>query len=74
MKTEVTVFQPYEFVVGEKIRIEGGRRGGDWEVAAVKDKTVTLRCPVSGREFSWNRFCYLVDHEKDSVWPRTDSE
>ena len=62
---KVTVFEPYPFEVGQKIRIEGGRRGGDWLVIAVSDKTVSLRCPVSGREFEWNRFCYHVRDESN---------
>ena len=72
MKTQVTVFQPYLFIVGEKIRIDGGRRGGDWEVAAIGEHSVTLQCPVSGRRFEWNRFCYFVEKEHDAVWPRKD--
>jgi hypothetical protein len=65
---DVTVFRPYPFQPGEKIRIEGGRRRGDWQVVAVDDKNVTLRCPVSGREFSWAQFCYLVGVESRH-WP-----
>lgn len=72
MGHDVAVFQPYPFEVGQKIRIEGKRRRGDWEVAAVNEKTVTLRCPISHKEFEWNRFCYLVDEEKDTVWPQKD--
>ncbi len=72
MGHDVTVFELYPFRAGEKIRIEGGRRGGDWEVAEVGEKTVTLRCPVSKREFEWNRFCYFVGEEKDAVWPQPD--
>lgn len=64
----VTVFEPYPFVQGQKIRISGGRRAGDWLVIAVSDKTVTLRCPVSGREFAWDRFCYHV-RDEDRPWP-----
>ncbi|MFV0436285.1 MAG: hypothetical protein ACK5PS_02675 [Desulfopila sp.] len=72
MGHDVAVFQPYPFTVGQKIRIEGGRRHGDWEVAKVTDTKVTLRCPMSRREFEWNRFCYLIREEPDSVWPRAD--
>jgi len=32
---------------------------------------VTLRCPISGKEFEWNRFCYLVDEETGVAWPQT---
>jgi hypothetical protein len=70
MGHEVTVFKPYPFAVGQKIRIEGSRRAGDWEVAAYGEHTVTLRCPISKKQFEWPIFCYLVDEEKDSAWPR----
>jgi hypothetical protein len=70
MKHDVTVFRPYTFQVGQKIRIEGSRRRGDWEIAAIGEHTVTLRCPVSKREFEWATFCYLVEEEKSVAWPR----
>lgn len=70
MGHEVTVFAAYPFRIGQKIRIEGSRRAGDWLVIGVSDNTVTLRCPVSGKEFEWPIFCYLVDEEQDAVWPR----
>lgn len=70
MKHDVTVFKPYPFRAGQKIRIEGSRRAGDWEVAAVTENTVTLRCPISGKEFEWAVFCHVIDEETDSTWPR----
>jgi hypothetical protein len=71
MTHDVAVFKPYPFTVGQKIRIEGTRRAGDWEVAAIGERKVTLRCPISGKEFEWNRFCYLVDEETGVAWPQT---
>jgi hypothetical protein len=71
MTHDVAVFKPYPFTVGQKIRIEGTRRAGDWEVAAIGEHKVTLRCPISGKEFEWNRFCYLVDEETGVAWPQT---
>lgn len=68
-KEKIAVFEPYPFSVGEKIRIDGGRRRGDWLVVGVDDLKVTLRCPVSGREFAWNRFCYLTRQEEVADWP-----
>ena len=47
MGYQVTVFKPYEFSVGQKIRIDGGKRRGDWEVVGIDEKTLTLRCPIS---------------------------
>ena len=68
-KYTVTIFKPYDFQVGQKIRIEGGKRHGDWEVVAVTDAKVTLRCPISKREFAWARFCYSVGVREDETWP-----
>lgn len=66
---DVTVFRPYPFTVGQKINIENGPRKGDWEVVAVTDRKVKLRCPFSQRELEWNRFCYVVDERLDVQWP-----
>jgi hypothetical protein len=68
MDHHVAVFEVYQFKKGQKIRIEGSRRAGDWEVVDVGDHKVTLRCPISKKEFSWNRFCYLTE-EKTMKWP-----
>jgi len=65
----VSVFRPYPFAPKHKIHIEGGPRGGDWEVVAADAKTLHLRCPVSGREVTWKPFCYLVEERDDAEWP-----
>lgn len=72
MNHDVTVFRPYQFTVGQKIRIENSRRRGDWQVAAVGEHKITLKCPVTGKEFEWTKFCYLVDEEKGVEWPQKD--
>ena len=72
MKSDVTVFTAYQFKVGQKIRIENSRRGGDWEVAGVGEHKITLRCPVSGKEFEWTKFCYHVEDEQGVDWPQKD--
>jgi hypothetical protein len=69
MKHTVTVFSPYSFRVGEKIHIDGGRRKGDWEVAAVASHTVTLRCPITKKEFEWKKFCYCIEKQETATWP-----
>lgn len=70
MRHDVTVFTPYVFRIGQKIRIETGRRKGDWEIAAIGEHTVTLGCPISKKEFEWAKFCYLAAEMKDEVWPQ----
>ena len=67
---DVVFFKPYPFKVGEKLHIQGGVRNGDWEVIDVTDRKVKLRCPVSLREFEWNRFCYFVEARSETVWPQ----
>ena len=71
-KHDVILFEPFPFSVGQKIHISGGPRGGDWEVIGVSDRKVKLRCPVSFREFEWNRFCYSVEKQQNREWPGKD--
>ncbi|PHR30095.1 MAG: hypothetical protein COA36_01550 [Desulfotalea sp.] len=73
MKHDVHVFKQYPFAVGDKIRIEDGRRKGDWEVAEIQEHKVVLRCPISKKEFSWNKFCYLATKEDGVIWPQVDA-
>ena len=62
---KVLLFRPYPLEVGQKIRIEGGPRAGDWEVIGIDEQKVKLRCPVKGREVEWHRFCYSVSESED---------
>ena len=66
------VFRPYPFEVGQKIRIDGGPRGGDWEVVGLSERKVKLKCPVSGREVEWDRFCHFVEKREQQEWPLPD--
>ena len=70
--TQITVFKPYPFEAGEKIYIEDGPRRGDWLVVDVTDKKVRLKCPVSSKEFQWNRFCYHTEIRTVTQWPQPD--
>lgn len=73
MATEtVTIFKAYPFWKGQKIYIQDGPRQGDWEVVGISERKIRLRCPISRREFEWNRFCYLAEESKDSPWPHPD--
>jgi hypothetical protein len=71
-KHNVTIFRLYPFKVGQKICIEDGPRRGDWEVMAVTERKLKLRCPISNREAEWNRFCYFVEEADNSAWPHRD--
>jgi len=69
---KVTFFRFYPFKVGQKIHIQDGPRKGDWEVIGVNDRKVKLRCPISLREFEWDRFCYFIEERDTSEWPKKD--
>ncbi|MEN8245202.1 MAG: hypothetical protein ABFS43_09900 [Thermodesulfobacteriota bacterium] len=71
-KYKVTVFTPFEFQEGQKIYIAKGPRKGDWEVVGITERKVKLRCPVSLREFEWNRFCYQTEERVLGEWPQKD--
>ncbi len=66
---KVTIFKPYPFKVGQKIRIEGSKRNGDWEVVGINEHKVTLRCPLSKKEFSWDLFCHFTEEKDNASWP-----
>ncbi len=68
--SKVTLFKAYPFKVGQKIRIEESPRFGDWEVIKVTEHKVTLKCPISHKEMTWSRFCYMAE-EKEMDWPQT---
>ena len=68
----VVVFKQYPFEIDQKICIADGPRGGDWLVIGISERKVKLRCPVSGREFEWDRFCYLSEEQPDREWPHQD--
>lgn len=68
----VITFGSYPFQVGQKIYIKDGPRHGDWEVVGITDRKVTFRCPISHREFTWDRFCYFLEEQEDSPWPHPD--
>ena len=73
MATEkVTFFKPYPFKVGQKIHIDGGPRKGDWKVVDVSDRKLRLRCPISLKEYEWNRFCYFAEEKSGVEWPQKD--
>ena len=71
-KADVTIFKPYPFSIGQKIYIDAGPRKGDWEIIGISDRKVKLRCPISAREFEWNRFCYYVEARNNENWPHKD--
>ena len=71
-RENVTLFKPYLFEPGQKIRISEGPRSGDWEVIGLDERKVRLKCPISLREFEWDRFCYNVELLENEEWPKKD--
>lgn len=68
----VYIFRAFPFQVGQKIFVESGPRSGDWEVIGVSDHKVRLKCPVSHREFEWDRYYYFVESRKEEPWPHKE--
>ena len=68
MSEQVLFFAVYPLAAGQKLHIADGPRKGDWEVVKAGEKKVTLRCPVSGVQVEWARFCYFIE-EKEASWP-----
>ena len=68
MDHNVTIFKPYPFKKGQKIRIEGSKRSGDWEVIDLSESAVILQCPISKKEYKWPIFCCHVE-DKIMKWP-----
>ena len=68
----VVVFKQYPFEIDQKICIADGPRAGDWLVIGISERKVKLHCPVSGREFEWDRFCYQAETLEDAPWPLED--
>ena len=73
MGNKVAVFKPYPFEVGQKIRIDAGPRKGDWQVAAISEKKVSLHCPVTGIDVQWANFCYFAENRENQQWPLKDN-
>ncbi len=67
---KISVFRTFPFHKDQKIHIENGPRRGDWLVVGVSERMVKLRCPVSFREFEWDRFCYFAEEQNDREWPQ----
>ncbi|MGB5684635.1 MAG: hypothetical protein WBM35_02395 [Candidatus Electrothrix sp.] len=73
MSETVLFCKRYPFTPGQKIHIEDGPRKGDWLVIGVDEKKVALRCPISGTEVSWDRFCYFTE-ERQAEFPAQDKQ
>ena len=69
MKHNVTLFKIYPVRQGQKIRIEDSKRSGDWEIMEVTENKMTLKCPISGKELTVDKFCFLVEELKNTPWP-----
>jgi len=71
MKQQVSFFKSYPFQKGQKIRLEDSPLKGDWEIVDITPYKITLRCPISKKELTKDRFCFFME-EKETQWPKTD--
>ncbi len=67
MECPSTIFEPYPFRVGERIKRRRKGKLEDWEVIAVDNETVTVRCPFHGLELTWKRNCFWSAAEPGSA-------
>ena len=65
MSNQATIFEPYRFTVGERILRRRKGKLEDWDVIAVNDDEVTVKCPIHGMELTWkrNHFWYSGDSD-----------
>ncbi len=63
MSDQATVFEPYPFRVGERILRRRQGKLEDWDVIAVTDKEVTVKCPFHGMELTWKRSSFWYGGE-----------
>ena len=65
MSNQPTIFEPYRFTVGERILRRRKEKLEDWDVIAVSDDEVTVKCPIHGMELTWkrNHFWYSGDSD-----------
>ncbi|MBF0210288.1 MAG: hypothetical protein HQK68_05305 [Desulfamplus sp.] len=73
MKDDVTIFKPYPFKVGQKMRIDGSGRNGDWEVVDIGTNKMTIRCPISHKELKCDKFCFFVEERANEEWPKIEN-
>ena len=68
MQHEVAFFKPYPLKKGQKIRIEDSPLQGDWEIVDVTAFKVRIRCPITKKELTKDRFFFFTETKKDQ-WP-----
>ena len=70
MSYRTTIFEPYPFRVGERIKRRRKGKLEDWDVIAVTADEVIVKCPFHGMELTWKRNQFWYAGETDS--PRTE--
>ena len=67
MSYRTTIFEPYPFRVGERIKRRRKGKLEDWDVIAVTDDEVTVKCPFHGMELTWKRNQFWFAGDSDSA-------
>jgi len=67
MSYRTTIFEPYPFRVGERIKRRRKGKLEDWDVIAVSDDEVTVKCPFHGMELTWKRSQFWFAGDSDSA-------
>lgn len=65
MSKKPTIFEPYQFKVGERILRRRKGKLEDWDVIAVNDDEIKVKCPFHGMELTWKRNHFWFGGDND---------
>ncbi len=65
MSKQPTIFEPYQFTIGERILRRRKGKLEDWDVIALSDDDVTVKCPFHGMELTWKRNHFWLEIDSD---------
>ncbi len=66
MSDKATVFEPYPFKIGERILRRRKGKLEDWDVIAVDNTEITVKCPFHGMELTWKRSDFWYGGETEA--------
>ncbi len=65
MNKPPTIFEPYQFTVGERILRRRQGKLEDWDVIAINDAEITVKCPFHGMELTWKKNHFWIAGDSD---------
>ena len=65
MSDKPTIFEPYQFTIGERILRRRKGKLEDWDVIAISDDEITVKCPFHGMELTWGKNHFWFSGDSD---------